>query len=111
MFQTSEMTMTGQANLKLLKALCFAVSFPSWRNKVTQLFSRVMANLAYILAEILIACLAVIGNFLVIFVFYRVKKLQKRTNYFIISLAVADFLTGLVGIPIALLVSDSICLL
>lgn len=66
-----------------------------------------MANLTYILAESVIGVLAVIGNLLVILVFYREKKLQRRTNYFIISLAVADFLTGLLGIPIALLVSDS----
>lgn len=65
-----------------------------------------MLNTVYILTESLIAFTAVIENFLVIFIFLREKKLQKRTNYFIISLAVADFLTGLVGIPSAVMVSS-----
>lgn len=63
-----------------------------------------MITIAYDLMEILIACTAVIGNSLVIYVFLREQKLQKRANYFIISLAVADLLTGLLGIPSALLV-------
>lgn len=63
-----------------------------------------MKNIAYDFMEILIACTAVIGNYLVIYVFLRENKLQKRANYYIISLAVADLLTGLLGIPAALLV-------
>lgn len=63
-----------------------------------------MIIVSYDLIEILIACVAVIGNYLVIYIFLREKKLQRRANYYIISLAVADLLTGLLGIPSALLV-------
>lgn len=67
-----------------------------------------MLEIVYILTESLIAITAVIENFFVIFIFFRETKLQKRTNYFIISLAVADFLTGLVGIPSAVMVSSNL---
>lgn len=55
--------------------------------------------------ECLVAIVAVIGNSLVILVFYRERRLRRRTNYYIISLATADFLVGLIGIPFAVLVS------
>lgn len=57
--------------------------------------------------EGIVAIIAVIGNSLVILVFYRERRLRRRTNYYIISLAFADFLVGLLGIPFALLVSRS----
>jgi hypothetical protein len=56
--------------------------------------------------EFLVAIVAVIGNSLVILVFYRERRLRRRTNYYIISLATADFLVGLIGIPFAVLVSE-----
>lgn len=55
--------------------------------------------------EFLVAIVAVIGNSLVILVFYRERRLRRRTNYYIISLATADLLVGLLGIPFAVLVS------
>lgn len=58
--------------------------------------------------ESLVAIVAVIGNSLVILVFYRERRLRRRTNYYIISLALADFLVGLIGIPFAVLVSKTI---
>lgn len=60
---------------------------------------------AYIVSELLIAILAIIENFLVIFVFCIDKKLKTRIYYFVISLSVADFLVGAVAIPIAIVVS------
>ncbi|XP_070509389.1 adenosine receptor A1-like isoform X2 [Chironomus tepperi] len=50
-----------------------------------------------------VAIVAVLGNSLVILVFYRERRLRRRTNYYIISLATADFLVGLIGIPFAVL--------
>jgi adenosine receptor A2a len=54
-------------------------------------------NVTYTLLEGLVAFFAVIGNALVIIVFYRERRLRRRTNYYIISLATADFLVGLLG--------------
>lgn len=62
-------------------------------------------NVPYTVMEVIVAVVAVIGNALVIFVFYREKRLRRRTNYYIISLALADFLVGLLGIPFAIMVS------
>lgn len=62
-------------------------------------------NIPYAVLESLVAFFAVIGNALVIIVFYRERRLRRRTNYYIISLATADFLVGLLGIPFAILVS------
>lgn len=63
-------------------------------------------NVPYALVESLVALIAVLGNALVIIVFCRHKKLRKKTNYYILSLAIADVLIGLLGIPFAVLVSQ-----
>lgn len=46
---------------------------------------------------------AIILNSVIIFAFFREKKLRRSINYYIISLAIADFCVGLIGIPIKLL--------
>lgn len=43
------------------------------------------------------------GNILVILAVSLEKKLQNATNYFLMSLAVADLLVGLLVMPIALI--------
>ncbi|KDR08842.1 hypothetical protein L798_01328 [Zootermopsis nevadensis] len=62
-------------------------------------------NIPYMACEILVAVCAVIGNALVILVFCRERRLRRRTNYYIVSLAIADLLVGLLGIPFAILAS------
>ena len=57
----------------------------------------------YTLLECLVALTALLGNLLVIVVFIQDKRLRKRTNFYILSLAVSDFLVGLLGIPSAIL--------
>ncbi|XP_068575391.1 adenosine receptor A1-like [Cebidichthys violaceus] len=57
----------------------------------------------YIATELVIAALAIIGNSLVCLAVSRNKKLRTVTNYFLVSLAVADILVGLVAIPCAVL--------
>uniref|UniRef100_A0A3Q3IK19 G-protein coupled receptors family 1 profile domain-containing protein n=1 Tax=Monopterus albus TaxID=43700 RepID=A0A3Q3IK19_MONAL len=52
---------------------------------------------------LIIAVLAIIGNFLVCLAITRNKKLRTVTNYFLVSLAVSDILVGLVAIPCAML--------
>jgi membrane-associated PAP2 superfamily phosphatase len=61
-------------------------------------------NILYTIMESLVAIVAVVGNGLVIIVFYRERRLRRRTNYYIISLALADLLVGLIGVPFAILV-------
>ncbi|XP_017470438.1 PREDICTED: uncharacterized protein DDB_G0292642-like [Rhagoletis zephyria] len=62
-------------------------------------------NVPYMVFEILVAIFAVVGNFMVIVVFQRERKLRRRTNYYIVSLAMADFLVGSLGVPFAVLAS------
>ncbi|XP_022124197.1 adenosine receptor A2b [Pieris rapae] len=59
----------------------------------------------YTSLEILVALVAVVGNAMVIHVFRQDRRLRRRTNYYIVSLAIADFLVGLLGIPFAILAS------
>lgn len=62
-------------------------------------------DVVYAVIETLVAICAIVGNGLVIIAFSREKRLRKRTNCYIISLACADFLVGFLGIPFAILVS------
>ncbi|XP_044733556.1 histamine H2 receptor [Chrysoperla carnea] len=62
-------------------------------------------NIPYAVCEMIVALVAVIGNAMVIHVFRKERRLHRRTNYYIVSLAVADFLVGLLGIPFAILAS------
>lgn len=64
-----------------------------------------LLNVPYTVLEGLVAVGATIGNGLVIVAFQRERRLRRRTNYYIVSLAVADLLVGLVGIPCAILTS------
>ncbi|XP_038061557.1 adenosine receptor A1-like [Patiria miniata] len=54
-------------------------------------------------AEIPIAVAAALGNALVCWAVYYNRRLRNVTNYFIVSLAIADLLVGLLAIPFALL--------
>lgn len=59
----------------------------------------------YTTFEVLVSLVAIVGNAMVIYVFRRERRLRRRTNYYIVSLATADFLVGLLGIPFAILAS------
>lgn len=62
-------------------------------------------NVPYTMFEVLVALVAVIGNGMVVIVFHKERRLRRRTNYYIVALAIADFLVGLLGIPFAILAS------
>ncbi|XP_059609523.1 5-hydroxytryptamine receptor 1B [Phlebotomus argentipes] len=68
-------------------------------------FMQYELNWPYTALEILVGLVAVIGNGMVIAVFQKERRLRRRTNYYIVSLAIADFLVGLLGIPFAVLAS------
>ncbi|XP_063079968.1 adenosine receptor A2b-like [Engraulis encrasicolus] len=57
----------------------------------------------YIAAELFIATVSIAGNILVCLAVKRNKKLQTVTNYFLVSLAMADFFVGALAIPCAIL--------
>ena len=59
----------------------------------------------YVVVEIICAVIAITGNSLVIFLFCKYQNLRTVTNYYVISLAVADLLVGLIGIPCAIATS------
>ncbi|KAF4530541.1 hypothetical protein B566_EDAN016994 [Ephemera danica] len=62
-------------------------------------------NVLYTVCECLVAFGAVVGNGLVLLAFKNERRLRRRTNYYIVSLAAADLLVGLLGIPFAILAS------
>ena len=57
----------------------------------------------YIAAELVIATFSTTGNLLVCLAVKQNKRLQTVTNYFLVSLAVADFFVGALAIPCAIL--------
>lgn len=60
-------------------------------------------NGPYLAAELTIAFLSTVGNLLVCAAVGLNRKLQTVTNYFLVSLAVADICVGAVAIPCAIL--------
>ncbi|KAL0965396.1 hypothetical protein UPYG_G00280730 [Umbra pygmaea] len=66
-------------------------------------------SLFYIGMELVIACLAVIGNMLVCWSVCINSNLHSITNFFVVSLAVADIAVGLLAIPFAITISTGFC--
>lgn len=58
-------------------------------------------KILFLVIETIVAIFAVVGNVFVIIVFCRERRLRRKTNYYIISLASADFCVGLFAIPFA----------
>lgn len=61
-------------------------------------------QLAYVVLELLMAVLAVLGNVLVCWAVWLNSNLQTVTNLFVVSLAVADVAVGLLAIPFAIII-------
>ncbi|XP_078064716.1 adenosine receptor A2a-like, partial [Mustelus asterias] len=59
----------------------------------------------YIAVEVLIAVLAIAGNILVCWAVRTNPRLRSTTNYFLVSLAVADFAVGVLVIPASIVIS------
>uniref|UniRef100_A0A3B3ZLT6 Adenosine receptor A2 n=1 Tax=Periophthalmus magnuspinnatus TaxID=409849 RepID=A0A3B3ZLT6_9GOBI len=66
-------------------------------------------HLVYIGLEVVMACLAVVGNVLVCWAVRLNSNLQSVTNLFVVSLAVADIAVGLLAIPFAVAISTGFC--
>ncbi|XP_046877938.1 adenosine receptor A1-like [Hypomesus transpacificus] len=63
----------------------------------------VSPNVPYMAAELVIAILSTVGNLLVCAAVGLNRKLRTVTNYFLVSLAVADICVGALAIPCAIL--------
>lgn len=59
----------------------------------------------YIIIEVVIAVLSIAGNVLVCWAVSINSTLKNATNYFLVSLAVADILVGCLAIPFAIIIS------
>uniref|UniRef100_A0A8C6S4P4 Adenosine A2b receptor n=1 Tax=Neogobius melanostomus TaxID=47308 RepID=A0A8C6S4P4_9GOBI len=64
----------------------------------------------YIVIEVVIAVLSIAGNVLVCWAVSINSTLKNATNYFLVSLAVADILVGCLAIPFAIIISIGIYL-
>ena len=62
-------------------------------------------DVVYVIVELLVGLVAITGNSLVIIVFVKYASLRKITNYYVMSLATADLLVGVFGIPFAIATS------
>ncbi|KAL4609579.1 adenosine receptor A2b-like [Arapaima gigas] len=67
------------------------------------------SSLAYVLLELAIAALAVLGNSLVCWAVSLNSNLQSVTNFFVVSLAAADIAVGVLAIPFAVAISTGFC--
>ncbi|XP_070773575.1 adenosine receptor A2b [Enoplosus armatus] len=65
-------------------------------------------NPFYIVIEVVIAVLSISGNILVCWAVAINSTLKNATNYFLVSLAVADILVGCLAIPFAITISIGI---
>lgn len=63
----------------------------------------------YIILELLIAVLSVLGNVLVCWAVWLNSNLQTITNFFLVSLAVADIAVGVLAIPFSIAISTGFC--
>ncbi|CAI9587860.1 unnamed protein product [Staurois parvus] len=66
-------------------------------------------DVIYIVLEVVIAILAILGNVLVCWAVYINSNLQNATNYFVVSLAAADIAVGVLAIPFAISISTGFC--
>uniref|UniRef100_UPI0037E89DFD adenosine A2a receptor a n=1 Tax=Semicossyphus pulcher TaxID=241346 RepID=UPI0037E89DFD len=67
------------------------------------------AAIFYIVLELLIAVFSVLGNVLVCWAVCLNSNLQTITNFFVVSLAVADIAVGVLAIPFSILISIGFC--
>ncbi|XP_043924762.1 adenosine receptor A2a [Protopterus annectens] len=68
-----------------------------------------LLDVSYIIIEVAIAVLAILGNILVCWAVYINSNLQNATNFFVVSLAAADIAVGVLAIPFAITISTGFC--
>ncbi|KTG43825.1 hypothetical protein cypCar_00023372 [Cyprinus carpio] len=98
-FATSTMSTLTQG--KLTQAASAATTTTTTTTAAPSILASI--NLAYMIAELVIALLSTVGNVLVCVAVGLNRKLQTVTNYFLVSLAVADICVGSLAIPCAIM--------
>lgn len=68
-----------------------------------------ITDIFYIVLELLIAGFSVLGNVLVCWAVGLNSNLQSITNFFVVSLAVADIAVGVLAIPFSIVISIGFC--
>ncbi|XP_059378587.1 adenosine receptor A2b-like [Carassius carassius] len=66
-------------------------------------------DVLYMILELLIALLSILGNVLVCWAVGLNSNLQSITNFFVVSLAVADIAVGVLAIPFSIVISTGFC--
>ncbi|KAK9970636.1 hypothetical protein ABG768_026562 [Culter alburnus] len=66
-------------------------------------------DVLYMILELLIALLSILGNVLVCWAVVLNSNLQSITNFFVVSLAVADIAVGVLAIPFSIVISTGFC--
>ncbi|TRZ02205.1 hypothetical protein DNTS_030435 [Danionella cerebrum] len=66
-------------------------------------------DVLYMILELLIALFSVLGNVLVCWAVGLNTNLQSITNFFVVSLAVADIAVGVLAIPFSIVISTGFC--
>ncbi|KAK2898702.1 hypothetical protein QQF64_032037 [Cirrhinus molitorella] len=66
-------------------------------------------DVLYVILELLIALLSILGNVLVCWAVGLNSNLQSITNFFVVSLAVADIAVGVLAIPFSIVISTGFC--
>ncbi|XP_077078735.1 adenosine A2a receptor a [Siphateles boraxobius] len=66
-------------------------------------------DVLYMILELLIALLSILGNVLVCWAVALNSNLQSITNFFVVSLAVADIAVGVLAIPFSIVISTGFC--
>lgn len=63
-------------------------------------FFLLIVQIIFTIVDLCLFLCSIIGNSIVIYVISRDKKLKSKSNYHILSVATADLLIGLFGIPL-----------
>ncbi|XDV48890.1 hypothetical protein PO909_018242 [Leuciscus waleckii] len=66
-------------------------------------------DVLYMILELLIALLSILGNVLVCWAVALNSNLQSITNFFVVSLAIADIAVGVLAIPFSIVISTGFC--
>lgn len=91
----------GSRGRGLNSSLCFLFSFV---NRSDEMMRAMIEDNYWSLILLVFPLLTVFGNVLVVLGVFREKSLRTVTNYFIVSLAVADIMVAILVMPLAVYV-------